>query len=160
MLVLTRTHIRPNTKTPFFLQLATDHRPWTLDPLYIRLKSRMKVFEGRFSKDVLTKVVIFEFADQECYDEWKSEPHNMIRAQALSLYNSTRFITTTDDVKIMDDPTEYYQGIVSTYFATKCFKLARLPGDAQDSFVEDGSITDPSVDPIELDPWFKNLASA
>ena len=86
--------------------------------------------------------------------------HNMIRAQAFSLYNSTRFITTTDDVKIMDDPAEYYQSIVSTYFATKCFKLARLPGDAQDSFVEDGSITDPSVDPIELDPWFKNLASA
>jgi len=157
MLVLTRTHTRPNTKTPFFLQLVTDPRPWDLYQLYINLKSRIKIFDERFSKDVLTKIVIFEFADQECYDIWKSHPHNLIRTQSLLFYNSSKFITMTDVLTEMDDASDYYNDIASRYFSSTNFKLARVAGDTPDVFTGDASVINPSDDPIGLNPWFETL---
>lgn len=153
MIIFVRTSTRPNASVGFFTQLASSILPYSLKRLARQLDGKMRQFSPRYSADVLQKIVVIEFDDQDTYEKWLSSEEKKLRDVYANRHNQQHGIVTSESTVTLD-PAEadaYKADIASSTWPAKCFLLNTVSGFwpdrmiSSDKSADDGLIIDTAV---------------
>lgn len=156
MIVKTRMHVRPNLRTQFFSQMRGDPKnpKYITKPIIIKLWPNLKVYEPRYTKDVLFKLVITEFDDQETYDAFYADDANAKRELDLKEEYYITGVSLTDEIRYFDkdskDLEDYYTWVLEYTWPEQCFLLRSSWDQELDRFLDEVYKEKPKNDYLRL----------
>lgn len=156
MIIRTRMHTRPNLHTQFFAQMHGDPNniPWSLKSLFVELWPKFRNYDPRYTKDVLFKLIISEFDDQETYDAFCSDSENVKRENLLQEEYKITGVSLVDEIRQFDKDSQelqdYYNWVLAYTWPAKCFLIRSSWDQAPDRFLDEVYKEKPDNDGLDL----------